>query len=323
MARYAAEKAAGEAAGEPTGDADSHETGSGASRASSFTERLMEVGNIIVRTLSGRLMRSGIDHHKYGSDEEGSEAQEEDFGDDGGFDDAFASDSLLDQVVVRDGVEYYAFAYDEKHHRHVLLREDGWTSWSYDFSEHPIALVDEVSDARREEWAAILDKWRAASGGHDEVHDFLRHEWTKDDCDNYETVETMHMLRYAVRDQVPASVSRILTNERGADANARMDADCDNGPTLLHAAVRNEDAQTVKILLHFGADVLARDETSSGNTPLHEAAAGGATQCLQVLLDAPGCDVNVKNGAGATPLAAALHNKQDACAKLLRARGGQ
>ena len=108
-------------------------------------------------------------------------------------------------------------------------------------------------------------------------------------------------------------------------AGAEVDARDSTGRTPLHMAVgasggrstgilfftfsrRMEpgdarDGAAIAALLHYGADVNARD--SVGDTPLHHAVAQGNPHHVAVLVGA-GADVNAANGSGDTPLHRAI-----------------
>ena len=77
----------------------------------------------------------------------------------------------------------------------------------------------------------------------------------------------------------------------------------DLGQTLLHIAVQKTSLSTIGLLLDYGADILAKD--NSGNTPLHHVASYNrtnlGTKTVELLLDR-GADVGATDDIGATPL---------------------
>ncbi len=120
-----------------------------------------------------------------------------------------------------------------------------------------------------------------------------------------------------------------------------------NGNTLLHAAVvycpeaipilakyidvnaRNEYCRTaldiaaidgnveaVRLLLELGADLAAKDDRCSGETPLHGAAYFGHVDVVKLLLS-HGADPNIRNRRGATPLHYAVSSGNTTIIKLL------
>jgi hypothetical protein len=68
--------------------------------------------------------------------------------------------------------------------------------------------------------------------------------------------------------------------------------------TLLHIAVRNNDTETLQVLLDWGAPV--DFENGVGRTAFHEAALCGNLEAARALLEA-GADVNKVDAAGKRP----------------------
>ena len=58
-------------------------------------------------------------------------------------------------------------------------------------------------------------------------------------------------------------------------------------------------AETVKLLINYGADVTAQDETL--RTPLHLAAFSGSTETVRLLIE-HGADVSARDRSKKTPL---------------------
>jgi ankyrin repeat protein len=75
------------------------------------------------------------------------------------------------------------------------------------------------------------------------------------------------------------------------------------------------------LLLDKGADREARD-SESGATPLYHAAAWGRTALVELLI-ARGADINARNKASATPLAAAEKNGFAETAAVLKQHGAR
>ena len=108
----------------------------------------------------------------------------------------------------------------------------------------------------------------------------------------------------------------------GADVNAKDDAF--SGETPLHWAAENGHKEIAEILIAKGADVNAK---SDGNwTPLHDAAKYGRKETIELLI-AKGADVSAKVVSGPkqglTPLDAANEISQTKIADLLRKHGGK
>ena len=89
--------------------------------------------------------------------------------------------------------------------------------------------------------------------------------------------------------------------------------------SALYEAAKHGDAEKVRLLLKAGADVNWANEAESQNTPLIWAAANNHTECVKLLLAAPGIDVNKVNQENNYPLYAAAYNGQTECVRLLLA----
>jgi hypothetical protein len=90
----------------------------------------------------------------------------------------------------------------------------------------------------------------------------------------------------------------------------------------LYAAARDGDVEKVRLLLEAGADVNWANEAEGQFTPLIFAAQNGHTECVRLLLAAPGININQAGQDGVTPLfcAAGLGHKE--CVRLLLAAPG-
>jgi ankyrin repeat protein len=118
------------------------------------------------------------------------------------------------------------------------------------------------------------------------------------------------------------TVSLLL--KHGADAKATNDF----GATALMAAAAGGDAESVRLLLKYGADPNARPAANQpgfffggGRSPLMWAAYHGNNEIAKLLLDA-GADVNGEGFTG-TPLSQAAWADQTSTARLLIERGAQ
>src|SRR2546426_930711 len=78
--------------------------------------------------------------------------------------------------------------------------------------------------------------------------------------------------------------------------------------TPLHDAALGGDTGVVKILLDHGADVNARD-TEADATPLYYAASWGRQAAVELLISR-GADPNARNRKGASVLQSAIENNQ-------------
>lgn len=95
-----------------------------------------------------------------------------------------------------------------------------------------------------------------------------------------------------------------------------------NAANALYLAVVEDRTECVKLLLAApGIDVNKRF-TSLGNTPLHIAAEKGHAECVRLLLAAPGIDVNKTRELDSTPLYLAAREGHTECVKLLLAAPG-
>ena len=79
-------------------------------------------------------------------------------------------------------------------------------------------------------------------------------------------------------------------------------------------AVRNGHLKVAALLLQYGAEW--NDPDSSGNTPLHFAAAYGWQDCIDLLIQA-GADINAENSWRLTPINTAMLKNHEGCVKKL------
>ncbi len=108
----------------------------------------------------------------------------------------------------------------------------------------------------------------------------------------------------------------------GADVNTTDEEGIlgiDNTP--LSWAAAQSHTECVRLLLAApGIDV--NKASKNGWTPLHMAASWGHARCIQLLLAAPGIDVNKADNYGATPLYRAARDGYTECVRLLLAAPG-
>ena len=90
----------------------------------------------------------------------------------------------------------------------------------------------------------------------------------------------------------------------------------------LYAAARDGDTEKVKLLIAAEADVNWKNDADYGATPLIIAALNGRTECVRLLLAAPGININQAGQQGATPLLCAALNGHKECVRLLLAAPG-
>jgi ankyrin repeat protein len=82
-----------------------------------------------------------------------------------------------------------------------------------------------------------------------------------------------------------------------------------NGALAVHKASRAGNLRMVKELIAAGSPVLPTD--SQGNSPLHEAAAGGHVEVLRYLLTAQVCGVTLWCADGGTLGVLAVHSSHN------------
>ncbi|KAL2815755.1 ankyrin repeat-containing domain protein [Aspergillus granulosus] len=106
----------------------------------------------------------------------------------------------------------------------------------------------------------------------------------------------------------------LLLLDRGADVNGRNEK-----RTALHEAAAHADKEIVRILLQRGADITLLD--ARGRSPFYNAAHGGNTRILELLLERR-AEINqqARNAQG-TPLHAAVEWKRKAAVGVLLAHG--
>lgn len=112
--------------------------------------------------------------------------------------------------------------------------------------------------------------------------------------------------------------ARMLMEAPGFD----LARSCTEGRTPLHLAAASGLVQWLRQLLSKSPDINAQDDM--GRTPLYHAAFYHQAACMQLLLEAPGVDVNLPStGDGNTPLHEAAQDDGDAeCLRLLLAAPG-
>ena len=96
----------------------------------------------------------------------------------------------------------------------------------------------------------------------------------------------------------------------------------DDGETLLISSARQGFTECVKLLLAAPGIDVNKADNECGMTSLHNAAAEGHSECVKLLLAAPGIDVNYADEDGWTPLWSAAYKGQTECVKLLLAAPG-
>ena len=134
---------------------------------------------------------------------------------------------------------------------------------------------------------------------------------------NHQQPEQYNYELYAAARDGDVEKVRLLL-EAGADVNWANEF----GTTPIHLAAENGHTECVRLLLAApGIDVNKADY--AGDTPLIEATLCGNTECVRLLLAAPGIDVNKKNKDGFTPLYWAERNNHTECARLIREAGGR
>jgi ankyrin repeat protein len=113
---------------------------------------------------------------------------------------------------------------------------------------------------------------------------------------------------------VPKMVQLLL--ERGADIEAKDET---TSSTVLHWLISKGSQVFVALLLAHGADVNAA--TVDGVTPLHQAVASSANYYMTTILLTHGADVNAADKNGSTPLHLAIRKKSPGIVALLLAHG--
>ena len=94
-----------------------------------------------------------------------------------------------------------------------------------------------------------------------------------------------------------------------------------DGWTPLHLAAFMGEAEAAKALLEAGAEVSAQSTNHMANSPLHAALAGAQSPAVVEALVERGADINLKAGAGVTPLHLAASRGSARFVDLLLAAG--
>jgi hypothetical protein len=107
---------------------------------------------------------------------------------------------------------------------------------------------------------------------------------------------------------------RLFKGETQEERNAR------HGDPIILTAARKGNADIIKLLLKYGANIRVADIDGVG--PLLAAAEEGNLKAVKLLLDA-GCDINQTDAEGNTPLSAARNFDAPNVVKLLIERGAK
>ena len=94
-----------------------------------------------------------------------------------------------------------------------------------------------------------------------------------------------------------------------------LDTKNKEGKTPLHLATKQDNKQTVKLLLHSQANLEAKTKWEK-NTPIHIAASEGKTDLLPYII-AKRANLNATNQGGLTPIQEAGHKEQLASVGIL------
>jgi len=121
-------------------------------------------------------------------------------------------------------------------------------------------------------------------------------------------------IRSAAAQGDSATVRRILS-----DRPDMLDCCDEDGWTPLHEAARGGYTKVIEVLLLRGADVNARNE--DGQTPLHLAARSGEGAAAKLLIGAR-ARVNARDRTGCTPLDVAVRWGWGSVSELLQRHGG-
>lgn len=128
-------------------------------------------------------------------------------------------------------------------------------------------------------------------------------------------IETCPIVQAAASLHADTFIEWLLSH--GANVNS-LDA---TGANALFYAADRRDEYAVERLIEAKANVF--QAALDGDTALHRAArTGGADRVIDLLIDA-GADVNAKNHAGVTPLAAAIAEERRRTTALLLQKGGK
>jgi len=133
-----------------------------------------------------------------------------------------------------------------------------------------------------------------------------------------------------VQENIPPRINMVeVLIDAGADVNGTIEvgststmsaSTCDDGViTPLMCAAELGHCDVVRCLLHAGATINARD--ADNNTALIRAAALGRTECIEILINQPGIDINCVNNYGVSAVLAAVAAGQVECLWTLLAAG--
>ncbi|KAJ8936619.1 hypothetical protein NQ314_012234 [Rhamnusium bicolor] len=137
-------------------------------------------------------------------------------------------------------------------------------------------------------------------------------------CDVNAVYKSYAPLHCAAFGDSPDVAMILLTN--GARIQTLTNTTCNSHESVLHCAVRANAVACVRLFTHEGGDV--GQVEYSGMSPIHLAADLGRSECLKILLEAKGRNVNAKTkGREQTPLHLAAEKGYAECVEILLEKG--
>jgi ankyrin repeat protein len=87
--------------------------------------------------------------------------------------------------------------------------------------------------------------------------------------------------------------------------------------TALHVAVQKNNVAIIKLLMHYNANLYTKKRNYDNATPIHDAAQNETTDALSYFCSLPGCQIDIKDDIGRTPLWYAVCADSLACVNYL------
>jgi len=128
-------------------------------------------------------------------------------------------------------------------------------------------------------------------------------------------------LLYIIEQSDPSWWKAKCGNKTGLIPSNYVEENMEAVDNPLHEAAKRGNISFMQECINNKVSVNGLDK--AGSIPLHWAAHGGHTECVQMLLQVPNCQINVQNKLGDTPLHSAAWKGHANVVQLLLDRGAE